>query len=240
MFNVIFNNIIHYNAEEGTLCRLDNPENVLKLYYSANRCLQILIEAYPTPVLQRFFLENVWEKNDQSATANTFYQCISTIRKAFSSLSLNEDVIITIPRKGVCISTNISIDVLNTNVVTEQKKLSTNSGGYFRKKTFITLTIISMIPIIGLFYVSILHQEKQSKLSNIYKKIGGYQKCAIYIDKSETTDMENILNVISKQNVKCDTKANIYYSSMKSPIKESAIVCYEEKQGKCISIYRVN
>ncbi len=240
MFNVIFNNIIHYNAEEGTLCRLDNPENVLKLYYSANRCLQVLIEAYPTPVLQRFFLENVWEKNGQSATANTFYQSISTIRKAFSSLSLNEDVIITIPRKGVSLSTNISIDILNANIVTEQKKLSTNSGSSFRKKTLITLTIVFMITIIGLLYVNILHQGKQNKLTNIYKKIGAYQNCVIYIDKSETTDMESILNVISKQNVKCDTKTNIYYSSMKSPIKESVIVCYEEKQGKCISIYRVN
>lgn len=240
MFNVIFNNIIHYNAEEGTLCRLDNPENVLKLYYSANRCLQVLVEAYPTPVLQRFFLENVWEKNGQSATANTFYQCISTIRKAFSSLSLNEDIIITIPRKGVCLSTNISISVLPTNIATEQKMFQTNSGSDSRKKKIFTITLVIIISIITLIYINASTPLKQNKLSDIYKEIGAHQKCVIYIDKHEANGMEKIIDIISKEDIQCDTNANVYYSSMKSPIKESVIVCYEEKQGKCISIYRVN
>ncbi len=196
MFNVIFNNTIYYNAEEGTLCRLDNPEKILKLYYSANMCLQVLVEAYPAPVLQRFFLENVWEKNGQSATANTFYQCISTIRKAFLNLSFNEDVIITIPRKGVCLSTNISINVLPTNIVTEQNLFSTNVRNDYLKKTLLTLTMISIIVAL---YANTSRPEKENKLSNIYKKIGGYQKCAIYIDKYEAGDMGKIINAISKK-----------------------------------------
>lgn len=244
MHHVLFNNIIKYNPEEGTLHRIDNPDNKLKLYESANKCLQVLIDAYPAPVIQRFFLEDVWEKNGQSATANTFYQCISAIRKAFSNLGITEDVIITTPRKGVSLSAALTINILHANVIMEQPSISVPKINKFNKKTLITFVLIMgmVIAIYALFLKFQMQSqpEKINKLSDIYSRIGSYQQCVIYNDKHEPNDVKKVIEVINEQKINCNEDISIFHASTVLPLKESTIVCYVKRHWECFSYYRAN
>ncbi|MFT2791152.1 winged helix-turn-helix domain-containing protein [Serratia sp. T13T92] len=79
----------------------------------------MLIEHYPNPVLQRFFVQDVWEINSQYETANTVYQCISTIRKVFTSMSFNGNIIKTMPRKGLTLSPSVSFEAIHSNIIME-------------------------------------------------------------------------------------------------------------------------
>ncbi|EKN3361874.1 winged helix-turn-helix domain-containing protein [Yersinia ruckeri] len=106
---IIFNNKVVYDHAIAALYNINNKSEMVFLTTPANHCLLIITNNRHEVVSQRTFFTEVWENHGAPINSNTFYQNISIIRRAFKQLGLTEDVIVTVPRRGVRIGSNIEI-----------------------------------------------------------------------------------------------------------------------------------
>lgn len=88
-------------VEEGKTLALSNP---------ASRCLDLLIRHHGEVILRDTFFQQVWINNGAQVTNNTFYQNISLLRRAFKEFGLNEEWIVTVPKVGIKLESQLQID----------------------------------------------------------------------------------------------------------------------------------
>lgn len=105
----IINGFIEFHPAASTLRNLNDSENVVVLNSPAGRCLLLLITRNGTIVTQQEFMDIVWEKNGMLVSPNTFYQNISILRKGLKKIGLSEDIVVTIPRVGLTLSSGTEI-----------------------------------------------------------------------------------------------------------------------------------
>lgn len=109
---IVFNNKVVYDHTMATLYNISNDNEKVLLTTPANHCLYIITNNRPEIISQRVLFADVWESHGAPINSNTFYQNISIIRRAFKQLGLVDDVILTVPRRGVRVASNIEISVL--------------------------------------------------------------------------------------------------------------------------------
>ncbi|CNG16673.1 hypothetical protein OP862_15910 [Yersinia massiliensis] len=110
---IVFNNKVVYDHTMATLYNISNENEKVLLTTPANHCLHIITNNRPEITSQRVLFADVWESHGAPINSNTFYQNISIIRRAFKQLGLIDDVIVTVPRRGVRIASSIDISVLS-------------------------------------------------------------------------------------------------------------------------------
>lgn len=113
--DIIINGLVGYNKCKGIIYNLADPNTAVTLQNPANQCLAILLEKQPEIVNQDYLFHHVWEKNGLPTNANTLYQSISLIRKAFKAAGIEENIIKTVPRLGLTIP-----EYVHTQTVTEE------------------------------------------------------------------------------------------------------------------------
>lgn len=91
-----------------------NRRGRVKLNLPACRCLSLLIENKFEIVSQEKLINNVWRKNGIEVSTNTLYQNIFHLRKNLRIAGVKEDIIITIPKKGLKLSKSVAIEKIDS------------------------------------------------------------------------------------------------------------------------------
>ncbi|HKS35496.1 MAG TPA: winged helix-turn-helix domain-containing protein [Enterobacteriaceae bacterium] len=105
----IINGSVEFHPAASTLRDLNHPDCVVVLNSPAGRCLLLLIERAGSIVTQQEFLESVWLQRGMLVSSNTYYQNISILRKGLKKIGFATDPIVTVPRIGLTLSSEMQI-----------------------------------------------------------------------------------------------------------------------------------
>ncbi|MEM6160134.1 winged helix-turn-helix domain-containing protein [Erwinia sp. P6884] len=111
----IINKNICFDPMLKTLTRMDINTSAT-INYPAALCFLKLVKNQGEIIRQEEFMDEVWHKNGRYVSSNTFYQNISILRKALKKIGLGDNTLITIPRKGIILSEDITIEVAHHNI----------------------------------------------------------------------------------------------------------------------------
>lgn len=107
----IDHSVIFYPAQHRLVYQSDGEEINVKIFIPTSRCLRLLLEGNKKIIRREDFINKVWIENGCYVANNTFYQNISMLRKLLKNSGLNEDTIITIPKRGLKINGNTHVEI---------------------------------------------------------------------------------------------------------------------------------
>lgn len=107
MFYCINNNVIFDPSKHTLTSSKFYPEKDTKLNQPTSRCLSLLIEKKGCVITQEDFMNEVWRKHGMEVTVNTLYQNISILRKTLKRVGIEENIIITVPKKGITLTAQV-------------------------------------------------------------------------------------------------------------------------------------
>lgn len=81
----------------------------------ASRCLMLLIENRGKVVTRDEFLKHVWTENGVFVSQNTYYQNISILRRTLRKAGFGDDIIVTIPHRGLTLNPEVEIREQSVN-----------------------------------------------------------------------------------------------------------------------------
>ncbi|MFT2793956.1 winged helix-turn-helix domain-containing protein [Serratia sp. T13T92] len=255
----LINNQISFDAIKGELYIYgEEAAGMCTLPDSATRLLAFLIANKENIVSREELLDEIWEQYDLKASYNNLGNYLRSIRKAFKDLGMDDEVIITFPKKGVQLNPDMVIEEV---IVPEISKLAEipEKTRLFMIKSKVFILLLSLA-IIGGGYVIYKHFYGEVTLDKITKILNNNEKlkmlpsiksCAVFTLNTvydEKAINRKIAKKIERLQVNCDTsKTLIYYTD--SPFEPPAmgtmaqslfIVCtYGNKgeYGKCVSHY---
>jgi DNA-binding winged helix-turn-helix (wHTH) protein len=264
---IILNHHVIYDKSSGSLMDIAKKHDEIVLTTPANNCLQILLKNKPEITTQKELFEEVWEKYGIPINANKLYQNIAMIRKAFRQLGVEEDVIVTIPRRGMLVADTVEITEYDecadnrgneaqlANYALPTPILDERLGEVSRDKTALhyNLKKISLVftSVVLLFIVITAvadfaygkYLKTQSRFYH-YTYWGDYNQCQLY------TYVDNYFMKKVKSNggsipidadFHCDNKERVYISLYTGLPRESFIFCDGDaldKGSNCWSRYR--
>lgn len=209
---IILNQCIIYDKSAASLSDISRPNEAIVLTTPANNCLQILLKNRAEITTQKELFSEVWEKHGIPINANTLYQNIAMIRKAFRQLGVKEEIIVTVPRRGVLVAENVQIvDFISDEYPPPESSLSAsvirqvddgesdeeNNGGQCvqtqpivvplrsnLKKMLIMIALYLLLMAATAIISSFLYLQYLNTQSRFYSYhyFGDYQGCQIYVD----------------------------------------------------------
>lgn len=198
---------------EPDACRLwpaGEPDAAITLYAPVSQCLHLMLQHPLETLSQEFFFEEVWRKNGLYVNANTLYQNMALLRKALKSLGIVQDIIKTIPRRGIKFtgSSRLINDVIsdtleepvkeNSPLLTEVKpdiqgRISVVTGDQVAKEnqkmaTLYLPLIIILVIALWLFTLLTKKETADSDYLSDYYPAGLVRNCTLF---SSSSDKEN-------------------------------------------------
>lgn len=85
----------------------------LQLFSTASRCFEMLLKQQGEVISQRNMMLYAWTEHGLTVSPNTFYQNISSLRKALSKFLPENNIIMTIKRTGLIIPNDVSVKFIN-------------------------------------------------------------------------------------------------------------------------------
>ncbi|HGV9261132.1 winged helix-turn-helix domain-containing protein [Klebsiella aerogenes] len=209
---VILNQCIVYDKSAASLSDITRPNEAIVLTTPANNCLQILLKNRAEITTQKELFSEVWEKHGIPINANTLYQNIAMIRKAFRQLGVKEDIIVTVPRRGVLVAENVQIVdfisdeypppecSLSASVIRQNDERQPDEGNKSGqsvqmqsigapprsnlKKRLIMIAFYFLLMAVTALFSSFLYLQYLNTQSRFYSYhyFDDYQGCQIYVD----------------------------------------------------------
>ncbi|MBC3381131.1 winged helix-turn-helix domain-containing protein [Serratia fonticola] len=252
---VIFNGIVGYNKAQALLYNIDDPEKQVNLYDPTNKCLSLLIDTQPEVISKYVFFERIWEDEGLTITANTFYQHIAMLRRAFEQVGLAQEVIVTIPRKGLALSKEVSLtfEAIHDEVPassqddSEVKSITSDSNrDFYHVKLFSSLPYLVLVASVFLGAFFFTQQVNTTKLVPSesltgFQYLGEVQGCKVSV-LSPSITLDEVTTKIKDSGVDCKSYSNVYYSSVPSLKRGSLIACSDNvavEDKKCLSYFFV-
>jgi DNA-binding winged helix-turn-helix (wHTH) protein len=109
---------IMFIPEKLCLVHTDSHEQI-KLKPTASLCLLLLLRKHAEIVTQNELLAFAWGESHRQVSFNAFYQSILSLRKSFLQMNVEKQIITTIPRKGLIIQPEITVEIIQDPVVVE-------------------------------------------------------------------------------------------------------------------------
>ncbi|URJ30357.1 winged helix-turn-helix domain-containing protein [Candidatus Blochmannia vicinus (nom. nud.)] len=190
----VIQSTIIFDTAEYILTSLTEPNTSVKLSNSAGRVLEELIKQRNidpnTPVTRDHLFSIVWRVYGLEPSNGNLNQQISLIRKTIASFGLDPSSIITIPKRGLKLNNQLTIEKINEETPclssTLHKTIDKNnnlpSSALLNIKTHIkymtTLTtIVSILFSIGFFY---LYTKKDHIKLYCCKEINSCNVCTFH------------------------------------------------------------
>lgn len=119
----IIDDVLYYRSTDGFIKHVgEDDERGTLLTPILNRILLLLIEKQGEVITKNDFIESVWEKHGLEGSTNTLTQYISHLRKILGEYFDVSEYIVTIPRTGYSLTTDLKIHkVEEVNSGLEQK-----------------------------------------------------------------------------------------------------------------------
>ena len=113
LFNsYMINDKVIFNVNKSEFQSLTDNGVTVTLNAPTARCLQLLLDSSGKVISREKFLDEVWNARGVVVSENTFYQNISLLRKSLIRAGLNNEIIITVRRRGFVISEGTVIKML--------------------------------------------------------------------------------------------------------------------------------
>lgn len=242
----IFNGIVEFHPANSTLRHLENQQNIVVLNSPAGRCLLLLIKNKGKVVSQEEFMEEVWLKHGILVSPNTYYQNISILRKGLKKIGFDEEIVVTISRMGLTLSSDIVIEKKETEQPLEvdiiddridQQSCNENKLIKSRPRGFGIFLNVATIFIIFSVAIDYYNQGKDYYEDFTIFKNNGNCKIFHYKGISDKKTLLNLLQYAKMFSNDCDAMPYIYIDSYPLLPRVSVIRCPEPiTYGKeCIS-----
>lgn len=245
----LINNVVIFHSEEHRLVPVKGHNGVeASLNIPASRCLLLLIERKNTVVSKEDFFDKAWEQRGTYVTANTFYQNISLLRKALKSVGLPEEIIKTVPKRGLMLDDDVVItpftqDVgLNNSVITEQQReteqvsalstplsappteaLSTAGKKTGHNPNYQRGVIISTVVFFAIALTFTLLIKEPKKFLDGYKKSDDVNGCSLYIPDKER-DVAKYVNFINNNKIACNANNSVLFMTIDKTSEYTSII----------------
>jgi DNA-binding winged helix-turn-helix (wHTH) protein len=144
---------VMFDEVKGSLSNIETKDEI-SLPPTAACILLILFSNDSSPVERSQFIEQVYTKFGFDLSNNTLNQYISLLRKNIRNLGIESDVIITIPRVGFYISTDVKV-VKNSISYPDSAALRNHSKKIENKQLVMTAIIMALVVIVEVIYLSV-------------------------------------------------------------------------------------
>lgn len=250
--NYLINNVVIFYPEEHRLMPLDNKGVETSLNIPASRCLLLLIERKNSVVSKKEFYEQAWEQHGTYVTANTFYQNISLLRKGLKSAGISEELIRTVPKKGLTLSDEVTITPLSEeNAITavtsmakeevaQDKEQIASAPKETKNTRFINrLCVTATVLFLCAVAVFLYDFRAESQYFAGYKLDDTVNNCNLYLPNKER-EPEKYIDFIKSNNISCNAKQELFMTMNRASEFISVIKCdgnINSKDSECDSEY---
>lgn len=207
----------------------------------ASRCFLFLLLKAPQVVPQNEIYKAVWEEESIFVPPNTLYQNIASIRRGLKTLAQNDNIIVTVPKKGFQIPPEINIREITSGEIFSETIISTSEPPQKKENVIIIkMTVMGLFLIIAfalslLFSLHYFHNDTKNDFFATYEILRKKEGCTFY-HNSNTTDIDWEKVLISTGfNMKCNAFPWVYITSYKHTPSISIIRCNKQIQYKKIS-----
>lgn len=247
------NQIIHFDSINGLLKLIDNDNSTIQLSRPGSRLLTELITHCGNTMTREELLQLVWEEHGLRPSGSNLSNHISLLRKTFSQLGINENIIITVPKKGFRLdaevtptrfyhhSDNDSITkTIKTNENTPSILSASNECDFkpkIKKMCLVSVIIISLI-VISIILIRYSYHSRKTE----FLEIGTCRILDLAEDKKEIrVEKEKALEFLINENkIDCrEKKRTIYFRFSnffpKKDYEQSAIFftqCQQDKKNR--------
>lgn len=254
--NYLIEKKIEYSPSTNTLRSLID-DSQFTLLAAASECLLLLLINHGKLVSKTKLTYVGWEQYNLHVSDNTFYQNILIMRKGIKFCGINEEVIRTIPRKGMMIPNTVSVEILplltqemqtcdNDLLVEDCKEehaaslLITAVNAKPEIKKNVKKHILYSTFFLASFLLSLFYSLPKNYISS-YKNIESNSNCHIQI-KSEHTNEEDFESFSLINPLICDNGEFIYFTTYPYIQRVSLLMCKKEftsyyHRNDCISYY---
>lgn len=236
----ILNKAVKFYPDISELSIINEQHNSVVLSKPASRLLLTLIYNANDVVSRDYLLKNVWEDYGYTPSNNNLYMAISELRKAFSSLGGEGEILVTIPRVGLKLEA--MIDVLEKTDENEKKseiepdneinsgfEISIEKGVEIHSlnateaKSYTKLKIVASLSLILLSsgYLFLKYKKALPIIDSNDEYVFKYGTCDVFshslslgVDSNNNEFKNNIISKLREHNVSCDTaRRNIYFQT---------------------------
>lgn len=238
----IIDEIITYNSHDCTLNHIPTEES-LSLSISAGRLFEQLLNANGEILSRDTLLTEVWDKYGLRGSNSNLNQYLSILRKALAAYGC-ENFIITIPKIGIRLNTEIKIErehvapiivadnlsddisaaLLADDQVNQAILISSKSTDNIVQHSFaVTRNILFAavaLALLGsaLWYYSLMHSAEPGIPSSVVKLAGGCEVVLLQgadIIERQSQDKQ-IHQILSENNQSCEPGRRLYFDKMTS------------------------
>lgn len=213
------------------------------LHTPATYCLLYLLLNREHLCNKEDLIKHSWCQDSSTITDNTYYQMIFHLRKGLESVG-GDQVLLTIPRRGLQINTEVSVQVFNLKEVTyigsgKQEKTneplisgaSTATKKNLKKLSFIAFFIALLLILIDV--INMTH-AKSINVTQGYEAFS-YKKCAVkYNQFIQEADIKKWIEIA---NIDCTWPQSVIMTRSENNARLSTIVCHGDSfMGKQCSL----
>jgi DNA-binding winged helix-turn-helix (wHTH) protein len=231
----IINLTVTFDPDNRLLTLKGDTQQSVELSKPATRLLSELINNNKINLIREDILKNVWEDYGFSPSNASLNNHISELRKAFTSLGINKDIIFTVPRVGFRMDAEIhpiqkiiTEQALSDDITTISERLNVNSDGAsaeigepkdrgslylslkkHRMLSFVLALLLLLTTLIGM--TTLIHTKKES-----ISFLVTHEKCNIYNLNDNQPDKDytaKIIKEMTEEGIDCSRKdLDVFYA----------------------------
>lgn len=206
----VINRTIHFRNTDGALWKEDeNDPSSITLTATTSRLLTFLLERHGEVASRDDILDSVWTAHGLRSSNNSLNKYIADLRKVFSNLEVDEDVIITVPKIGFMFSRDIEVEK-DMHVVDDDKFAQEYHADVVehviskgRKRNVLFPLIILFVGIMPILASKISIGFNLSGLGSLPQSrsyiLGNIDGCDIYTLQQSSVDMTSIKMHLAKK-----------------------------------------
>lgn len=186
----IINTTLVYDSDNATISLVSAPQiPEHSLTTINNRLLKLLLDNRGVVLSKEECLDGVWEKYGQEGSVNTLTQYVSNLRKIFTFYFNDDEVIVTIPRKGYMISSDVVVTIGTSNDIEIDPVV--NVPAHVKSKQIDRLDFFFFLIMLGLIG-TILPYAFKTKISSEVKPVLLFNngKCPVYVFEKLSNEQE--------------------------------------------------
>lgn len=216
----IINGVIKFRSEDGVVLLEGNEEPVVILSATMSRLLVFFLDSQGEVCSRTDILQKIWDAHGLRSSNNSLNKYVTDLRKLFSKLGINENVITTVPRIGFVFSTDIDIeregvadDVVNRSGENVKKTECKKYNAFIYS---IGLVILLLTPVLFSNHLLNLEVFRGNTVSDKQSfPLGVIENCNVRILNKTSKEMIPVnvrvaANLIQKSRIICGKDSTVY------------------------------
>lgn len=201
------NEIVRFKPADGAIWSIESPEQVINLTITNCNLLCLLLNKKGEVLSREQILEDIWDKQGLRSSNNTLNQYISILRRTFSLLGIDDEVIKTIPKVGFSLNASISVEKECNDepvkAVEKEKSPKRNHNNYIYA---VALSVMAVF--IAALFTYVLYKNSAYSLDTSIVNIGKFDACNVNVLPEYTRGqsrelLESSAKLIALSKVRC-------------------------------------